>query len=178
MSKKAILPFVIFIVVVGFLAAGLKLNPGRIPSPFVGKPAPAFSLPTLFSADKIITNESLIGKVWLLNVWASWCVGCRIEHPLLNQLSELNFVDIVGLNYKDTRTDANNWLLQHGDPYTTIIFDETGDTGIDYGVYGVPETFVIDKVGIVRLKHIGPLAAEDVEQTLVPLVNLLKGESL
>ena len=116
----------------------------------------------------------MVGKVWLFNVWASWCVACRDEHPLLINLSRQNIVDIVGLNYKDLGTDASNWLKKFGNPYSVIAVDEIGNVGIDYGVYGVPETFVIDKKGIVRMKHIGPLTIDDMENKILPLISSLQ----
>ncbi|WP_424945874.1 DsbE family thiol:disulfide interchange protein [Candidatus Spongiihabitans sp.] len=177
----------VFIIVAGFLAIGLNLNPGEVPSPFIGKPAPEFSLPTLITSDQSqtmltlfkkdrLSKKDLLGKVWLFNVWASWCAACRDEHPLLVQLSRSGLVAIVGLNYKDDAADARQWLRQFGNPYTVIAFDQTGDVGIDYGVYGVPETFIIDKQGIVRLKHIGPLTRDEVQSKIIPLVISLQEE--
>ncbi len=184
-SKKALLPFAIFVLIVGFLAIGLTLKPGEVPSPFIGKPAPKFDLPRLTSMDdagdnaavSTISRSDLDGQVWLLNVWASWCVACRDEHPLLNQLSAGDIVPIVGLNYKDEQLDAINWLNQFGNPYSIVAVDQQGQTGIEYGVYGVPETFVIDKNGVIQLKHIGPLTGKDIEQTIIPLVQKLQGET-
>jgi len=172
---------VVFIALVGFLAIGLNRDPGEVPSPFIGKPAPAFSLPilpetTLFATQPEISNGDMAGKVWLFNVWASWCVACRDEHPLLIGLSRKNLVDIVGLNYKDTVADASQWLHRFGNPYSVIAVDESGNVGIDYGVYGVPETFIIDKKGLIRMKHIGPLTAQDMENKILPLISMLQGE--
>lgn len=186
MFKKALLPFTAFIIIVGFLVIGLNLNPGEVPSPFIGKPAPEFSLPVLITPDQSqttplfkknkLSEKDMLGKVWLFNVWASWCVACRDEHPLLIQLSNRNLVDIVGLNYKDKVQDARKWLQQFGNPYTLIALDEIGNVGIDYGVYGVPETFVIDKQGVIRLKHIGPLTNDDMQNKILPLVTSLQAE--
>ncbi len=159
---------------VALLAVGLTLNPREIPSPFIGKPAPEFLLPALDENASQISNETFKGKVWVLNVWASWCVACRQEHPLLMDVANRKLVTIVGLNYKDKRSDALEWLQRHGDPYRHIPFDEAGNVAIDYGVYGVPETFVIDKAGIVRLKHIGPVTLEDLKNTILPLVSELE----
>jgi cytochrome c biogenesis protein CcmG/thiol:disulfide interchange protein DsbE len=185
--RKTIIPFAIFIAVVAFLAIGLNRDPGEVPSPFIDKPAPGFTLPvlddsilansTLPSTGTTISNKDMAGKVWLFNVWASWCVACRDEHPLLIQLSQKNIVDIVGLNYKDVDTDARIWLKQFGNPYSVIAVDEMGNIGIEYGVYGVPETFVIDKKGVVRLKHIGPLTTADVENKILPLISSLQQEA-
>jgi len=171
--KRFLLPFGIFIVLVLFLLVGLKLNPREIPSPFIGKPAPAFQLSQLNDADKTIAPADMLGQVWLLNVWASWCVSCRQEHPVLMDLARSNLVPIVGLNYKDGRNDGVNTLLQFGNPYRVSAFDANGRVGIDYGVYGVPETFVIDKRGVIRMKYIGPLTAEIITEKLLPLIKEL-----
>ncbi len=167
-----------FIVLAVFLAMGLSLNPRDIPSPFINKPAPDFSLPILAEKDKTLSKSDLADKVWLLNVWASWCGSCRVEHPVFNQLAKKNLVTIVGLNYKDEPFAAKQWLAQLGNPYQVSIMDQDGRTGIDYGVYGVPETFVIDKKGIVRYKHTGPVSVDDVQQILLPLIDKLKAEAV
>lgn len=166
-------PLGIFLVLVVFLGVGLGLNPRQVPSPLIDRPAPAFALPQLHTPEKVIGPESLRGQVWLLNVWASWCVSCRQEHPVLVDLAKSGEVPIYGLNYKDQRDDALRWLLQWGDPYKLSIMDEKGATGIDYGVYGVPETFVIDKAGIIRYKQIGPLTPEVLRDKILPLVRKL-----
>lgn len=173
---KFLLPLILFIVLAIFLAIGLGLNPKDIPSPLIDKPAPAFSLPILATPDKNLSTQDLKGRVWLLNVWASWCVSCRQEHPLLLELAKLNLVTIVGLNYKDEAPAANMWLQQLGNPYTVSIMDKDGRVGIDYGVYGVPETFVIDKRGVIRYKHTGPVVPGDIEQIFLPLVQKLNQE--
>lgn len=173
---KYIFPLVLFIVLAVFLAVGLKLNPRDIPSPLIDKPAPNFTLPILATADKTLSNSELLGRVWLLNVWASWCASCRQEHPIFNQLAKKNVVTIIGLNYKDEPLAAQQWLAQLGNPYQLSIMDQEGRTGIDYGVYGVPETFVIDKKGRVRYKHTGPVTVNDVQQVLLPLIDQLKAE--
>ncbi len=172
---RSLLPLVIFIVVVIFLGVGLTLNPRQVPSPLVDKPAPIFQLQQLHDNDKVFSSEDNIGKVWMLNVWASWCVACRDEHPLLVELSRLGIVPIFGLNYKDQRDTALQWLKQFGDPYVISIADTDGRVGIDYGVYGVPETYVIDKEGIIRYKHIGPVTVKSLEDKILPLINELKG---
>ena len=138
--NRFLLPLGIFIVLVAFLAIGLNLNPREVPSPLIGKPAPAFVLPQLHQPEARFAPKDLQGKVWLLNVWASWCVSCRQEHPILVELAKRNIVPIYGLNYKDPREDALRWLKQFGDPYVLSIADVEGRVGIDYGVYGVPET--------------------------------------
>lgn len=169
-------PLGIFIVLVIFLSIGLKLDPREVPSPLIGKPAPSFTLPSLTQADQTVSPEDFRGKVWLLNVWASWCVSCRAEHPVVNELARTGEVIIVGLDYKDGLEEGIEWLRQRGDPYIASAYDEDGRAGIDWGVYGVPETFVIDKRGIVRYKHTGPLTMKDVTDTLLPLVQELKKE--
>ncbi len=173
---KYLLPLVLFIVLAIFLALGLKLNPKDIPSPLIDKPAPAFSLPILATPETKLSEKDLLGKVWLLNVWASWCVSCREEHPLLLELAKLNVVTIVGLNYKDEAHAAGEWLEKLGNPYQVSIMDVDGRTGIDYGVYGVPETFVIDKRGVIRYKHTGPVGAGDIEKLFLPLLQQLNAE--
>ena len=173
---KYIIPLVLFIIMAVFLALGLKLNPRDIPSPFIDQAAPDFSLPILSEPDKKLSKSDLAGKVWLLNVWASWCGSCRVEHPIFNKLAKKNVVTIVGLNYKDEPMAAKQWLAQLGNPYQVSIMDQEGRTGIDYGVYGVPETFVIDKKGFVRYKHTGPVSVNDVQQILLPLIDKLKAE--
>lgn len=168
------LPLAIFAVLVAFLFVGLGRNPSEVPSPLVGKPAPAFRLQDLHQAGRVVTADDFKGQVWLLNVWASWCVSCRIEHPLLVELAKAKVVPIVGLNYKDNLDEGRAWLVRHGDPYTLSVVDADGRTGIDWGVYGVPETFVVDRLGVIRHKHIGPLDAQALEKTILPLVQKLK----
>jgi cytochrome c biogenesis protein CcmG/thiol:disulfide interchange protein DsbE len=170
-------PLGIFIVLVVFLGIGLNLNPREVPSPKIDKPAPGFQVPQLHEPDKTISQKDMLGKVWLFNVWASWCVSCRQEHPVLVELAKRNVVPIVGLNYKDGRDEGKQWLQQFGNPYVLSAFDADGRVGIDYGVYGVPETFVIDKNGTVRYKHIGPLTPEAVETKVLPLVQELNAKS-
>jgi cytochrome c biogenesis protein CcmG, thiol:disulfide interchange protein DsbE len=155
------------------LAVGLSLNPREVPSPLVGKPAPAFSLPRLDQPGERLSPEALRGKVWVLNVWASWCAPCRDEIPVLMKLAGTKTVPIYGLNYKDRRDEALGLLKQLGDPYTASAVDVDGRVGIDYGVYGVPETYVIDQAGVIRLKHIGPVTPETVERKIAPLLKEL-----
>ena len=175
---KYLLPFLLFIALAVFLALGLKLNPKDIPSPLIDKPAPAFSLPILGIPEKKLSNQDLQGQVWLLNVWASWCVSCREEHPVLLQLAQQSSVTLVGLNYKDQADAAIEWLSKLGNPYTVSLMDSEGRTGIDYGVYGVPETFVIDKRGVIRYKQTGAVTADDLEKVFLPLINQLEAEVL
>jgi cytochrome c biogenesis protein CcmG/thiol:disulfide interchange protein DsbE len=169
------IPLVIFAMLVGFFAVGLMRDPREVPSPFIGKPAPEFKLAELNAADRTFGPDNMRGKVWLLNVWASWCVSCRVEHPLLVEMSKKQVVPIVGLNYKDKREDGLQWLARHGDPYMLSAYDDQGKVGIDYGVYGVPETFVIDKQGVIRYKQIGPITQEALDKTILPLVKKLNG---
>ena len=170
---KFAIPLAVFLGLVGFFAAGLSRDPHEVPSPFIGKAAPAFRLEQLHDAKAAFTPEDMKGKVWLLNVWASWCVSCRVEHPLLVEMSRRNVVPIVGLNYKDKREDGVQWLARFGNPYMLSAHDVEGRVGIDYGVYGVPETFVIDKAGVVRYKQIGPITPEALEKTILPLIRKL-----
>ena len=167
-------PLAIFLVVVGFLYAGLGLNPREVPSPLIGKPAPAFELPILHQPDKRFMPADMKGKVWLLNVWASWCATCREEHPLLVEISRKKLLPILGLNYKDKDPEAKEWLKRFGDPYELSVVDAQGRIGIDYGVYGVPETYLIDAEGVIRYKKIGALTPADVEQKLLPLARSLQ----
>ena len=168
------IPLAIFIILMGFLYVGLNRDPREVPSPLVNKAAPAFALSLLHDPATKLTNADLKGKVWLLNVWASWCVSCRQEHPLLMQLAASNAVPIYGLDYKDKPDAGRAWLAQNGNPYTASAVDLDGRVGIDYGVYGVPETFLIDKQGIVRYKQIGPLTVESLQQKIMPLVKELQ----
>ena len=172
--KKFLLPLALFVVLVGFLAVGLNRNPREVPSPLVDKPAPAFKLAQLAEPDKSFAPEDMKGKVWVLNVWASWCVSCREEHPLLVEFARAGVAPLIGLDYKDQRGDALRWLKQFGNPYDFSAFDADGRVGIDYGVYGVPETYVIDKAGVIRHKHIGPVTVEALEKKIIPLINELK----
>jgi len=154
---KRWLPVIVFFVLVGFFAKGLFLNPREVPSPFIGKPAPAFTLPLVGNEAQTFSPADMKGKVWILNVWAPWCVSCRQEHPVLMALAQSGAVPIVGLNWKDKDREAAQLLAQHGSPYVAVPDDLSGKVGIDYGVTGTPESYVIDKEGIVRMKHIGPI---------------------
>lgn len=170
-------PLAVFLTLVGFLYVGLHRDPHEVPSPLIGKPAPAFALTRLDDSSKTITRDQLLGHVYLLNVWASWCVSCRDEHPILVDYVRTHPVEIYGLDYKDTRTEALAWLEQLGNPYKAALFDADGRVGIDYGVYGVPETFVIDKKGIIRYKQTGPINSDVLTNTLAPLIQSLLKES-
>ncbi|MDQ7990584.1 MAG: DsbE family thiol:disulfide interchange protein [Candidatus Dactylopiibacterium sp.] len=174
MKTRALIPLAVFVALVALLAVGLTLNPREIPSPLIDKPAPAFTLPQLQKEGPLALAD-MRGQVWLLNVWASWCVACREEHPVLVDFARRGVVPVVGLNYKDKRDEALAWLAAHGDPYATSIVDADGRVGIDYGVYGVPETFLVDANGRIRHKHIGPLTPEAIEREILPRIRELKG---
>jgi len=174
--KRFLLPLAIFVALVGFLAVGLTLNPREVPSPLVGKPAPAFTLPQLHDQDKTFSPADMTGKVWLLNFWASWCGGCKDEHPVLMRMAKSGEVPIYGMDYKDQRDEAQTWLRRHGNPYPLTAVDESGRVGINYGVYGVPETYVIDKQGVIRYKQIGPLDDDVVAKRILPLVKELRNK--
>jgi len=171
---KYLIPLAVFLVLVIFFAFGLRLDPREVPSPLIDKPAPAFHLPQLGEAGKTFSPEDLRGQVWLLNVWASWCTACREEHPLLMELSKQGLVPLIGMDYKDTDTDGSGVLSQAGNPYKLVVTDADGRVGIDYGVYGVPETYVIDKAGIIRYKQIGPITIEALRDKILPLIKGLQ----
>ena len=171
---KFLVPLALFLVLAGFLARGLKLDPREVPSPLIGKPAPTFMLSKLDAADQQLRRDDLLGKPWVLNVWASWCAPCREEHPLLVEFARRKVAPVYGLNYKDTRANGMNFLRQLGNPYEVSLFDGDGRVGIDFGVYGVPETFVIDAKGIVRFKHVGPLNPVVIDDKIVPLLKELQ----
>jgi cytochrome c biogenesis protein CcmG/thiol:disulfide interchange protein DsbE len=177
MKRVLLIPLLLFVALAVFLAVGLTRDPREVPSPLVGRPAPGFSLPRL-ALDGTDTGRfspaDMKGKVWMLNVWASWCVSCREEHPLLLDFARSAVVPLVGLNYKDGGADARRWLAQHGDPYVLSAVDADGRVGIDYGVYGVPETYVIDQAGIIRYKQIGPLSADVLHAKVLPLIRDLR----
>jgi cytochrome c biogenesis protein CcmG/thiol:disulfide interchange protein DsbE len=173
MKAWYLIPLALFIAMLGFLGAGLKLDPREVPSPLIDRPVPAFRLQTLDTPSRLLSSEDMRGQVWLLNVWASWCGGCREEHPTLVEFAKTRVVPIVGLDYKDQPDDARRWLDDLGNPYVTSVSDPDGRTGIEFGVYGVPETFIIDKAGIIRHKQIGPITPDILRDTILPLVNKL-----
>lgn len=168
-----LVPLGVFVGLAVMLAVALNRDPREVPSPLIGKPAPTFALPTLGNPERSIAMADMKGKVWMLNVWASWCVACREEHALLVAFAKRGTVPIYGLNYKDQRNDGLQWLAERGDPYRASLFDADGRVGIDFGVYGVPETFIIDKTGTIRFKHIGPLTPEVLTTEIEPLVKKL-----
>ena len=171
---RALLPLGIFVVLVILLAVGLTMDPKRVPSPLIGKPAPAFELPKLHSPQQTFSPDQLKGEVWVLNVWASWCVSCRAEHRVIKRLASMNLVKVIGLDYKDEPKDGRAWLRELGNPYTFSVIDYKGLAGIDWGVYGVPETFIIGKDGLIKHKHIGPVTDKALDEIIVPLLKKLK----
>jgi cytochrome c biogenesis protein CcmG/thiol:disulfide interchange protein DsbE len=194
MKAKFLVPLLLFFGLAGFLAFGLTLNPREVPSPLIDKPAPNFKLARIDDPASAFALEEMRGQVWLLNVWASWCVACRQEHPLLVRMARQKLVPVVGLNYKEVRGDgalnvrgmaleaetalaverARGWLSDHGDPYVLSVLDVDGRVGIDFGVYGVPETFLIDAEGRIRYKHIGPITPDSLQQVIMPKVEELR----
>ncbi|MBK5204905.1 MAG: DsbE family thiol:disulfide interchange protein [Polaromonas sp.] len=168
------IPLLVFLVMGVFLAIGLTMDPREVPSPLIGKMVPEFNLPAVKGRSLGLATANLRGQVSLVNVFASWCVACREEHPVLLELSRQGIVPIHGLNYKDKPDDAQAWLDQLGDPYTRTGADISGRVGIDWGVYGVPETFVIDRDGRIAYKHIGPVTSQVLRDTLIPLITKLQ----
>ena len=171
--KRFLIPLGLFAVLFGFLAIGLNLNPRELPSPLINKPAPTFTLTVLGKEPQQFSPSQVQGQVWILNVWASWCVACQAEHPLLVDFAKRHSTLLVGLNYKDKPDDALAWLATYGDPYKLSLSDRQGLVGIDFGVYGVPETFVIDRGGVIRYKHVGPLTPEVIDKKILPLIGQL-----
>jgi cytochrome c biogenesis protein CcmG/thiol:disulfide interchange protein DsbE len=173
MKARTLIPLALFLALAVFLAVGLKLDPREVPSPLIDKPAPAFATSTLADPARSLKREDLLGKVWILNVWASWCGACQEEHPVLVDFARGRELTLIGLNYKDEREAGKAWLQRFGNPYTDSLFDPQGRIGLDYGVYGVPETFIIDRQGVVRYKHIGPLTPEVLRDKVEPLLKRL-----
>ncbi|MCZ2441860.1 MAG: DsbE family thiol:disulfide interchange protein [Burkholderiales bacterium] len=171
MKLRYVLPLVVFLVLVGFLAVGLQRDPREVPSPLVNKRAPEFSLPLLEDPAVQRTVAQMRGKVWVANFFASWCVPCLAEHPLVSELSRS--VTVVGINYKDKHEDATRWLARNGNSYAMVLVDREGKAGLDYGVYGVPESYVIDKEGVIRYKQIGPITPQALQEVLLPLLKKL-----
>jgi len=177
--KKFLIPISLFALLGLLLAIAIQkmqtgeYSPRNIPSPLIGKPLPDFTLPTLHDPKKTLGNKDFKGKVVLINFWASWCAACKQEHPFLMQIARNKQVPLIGLNYKDPRDAALATLRAEGDPYNVSIVDADGRVGIDWGVYGVPETYVVDRSGVIRYKHIGPITPESWEKTLLPLIRQL-----
>ena len=172
---KFLIPLAVFFTLVGFLFKGLYLDPREVPSPLIDKPAPEFALTQLDKPEQTIRRADMLGKVWMLNVWASWCEACREEHPYIVEFAKLKALPIYGLDYKDQRDPAEQWLAERGNPYDASLFDASGRVGIDFGVYGVPETFIIDKQGVIRFKQIGALTPEVLAGKVLPLLRKLNG---
>lgn len=172
---RYLVPIIIFAGMVGFFYVGLQKDPHVLPSALIDKPAPSFQLTQLHDPEKTFSPADMKGKVWLLNVWASWCEACRSENPLFLQIAKTTDVPLYGLNYKDQRDDAKQWLRQFGNPYVLSVADLDGFVGIDFGVYGVPETFLIDKEGIIRYKHVGPVSPKDWREIIMPKIQELRG---
>ena len=173
MKARFLVPLLLFGVIAIFLALGLKLDPREVPSPLIGKSAPGFSLPSLNDPQKMVSNEDFKDQVWLFNVWATWCVSCRAEHATLVNLNKQIDVPIVGLDWKDETATAQQWLRSLGNPYEAVAFDSTGRTAIDWGVYGAPETYLIDQQGIIRYKYTGPLTDQIIRDKIIPLIKEL-----
>ena len=173
MNKFLLLPLVLFIALVGFLLIGLHRDPHEVPSPLINKPAPDFKLSHLKEPGKTFSPQEMRGKVWVLNFWGTWCVACREEHPLLIQYSKTGAVPIIGIDYKDERATALQLLEDEGNPYTVTASDPEGRLSIDYGVYGAPETFLIDRNGVIRYKQIGPITEEAWQKEILPRVKQL-----
>jgi len=167
-----LLPVVLFLALGVLLAVGLKIadHKTEIPSPLIGKKMPAFTLPVLGQGDKTVSSQDLLGKPFLLNVWASWCPTCRYEHPVITQLAETGIVRVIGLNYRDEADDAQQWLRRFGNPYEFSLADKSGRVGIDFGVYAAPESFLVDADGNVVFKQIGAMTDEVIEQEILPRV--------
>jgi cytochrome c biogenesis protein CcmG/thiol:disulfide interchange protein DsbE len=174
MKLRFLLPLLLFLVLVVFLGVGLQRDPREVPSPLIGQSAPAFTAPTLDRPDRVFASQDLLGHVWVFNVWASWCAPCRQEHPQLMALQRAGVARLVGLNYKDKPQDAQRMLLRDGDPFDVNVIDTDGKVGINYGVYGVPETYVVDAKGVIQLKHTGPITPADLEKKILPLIARLK----
>jgi cytochrome c biogenesis protein CcmG/thiol:disulfide interchange protein DsbE len=168
-ASRYLLPLAIFLLIVFFLWRGLGLNPRAVPSPLIGKPAPAFTVPLLSDPSQTLSAKELRGQVYLLNVWGSWCVSCREEHPMLVELAQRKRIPLYGLNWKDKHEDAVAWLERFGDPYVASGVDREGRVAIDFGVYGAPETYLIDREGVIRFKHTGPLTRAVIEEQILPL---------
>ncbi len=170
MKVRFVIPLILFLIIIVLLWRGLFLHPTEIPSPLINKPVPIFALSTLSDATHIMTQKNFLGHITVFNVWASWCEACAAEQAFLLTLSQKADFILAGLNYKDENLAAKKWLLQYGNPYAWVLVDKTGAVAIDWGVYGTPETFVIDKKGMIRYKHIGPLTPEAWEKNIKPLI--------
>ncbi|MEZ5465074.1 MAG: DsbE family thiol:disulfide interchange protein [Lysobacteraceae bacterium] len=173
---RRLLPLIVFLGLGLLMLVGIRISadrdPDALPSPLLNQPAPGFALPELHMPDRIVRSEELAGAPYLLNVWGSWCPSCRIEHPVITQLAQSGTLRVIGYNYKDERADALRWLGQFGDPYELIVVDEDGRTAIDWGIYGAPETFLVDAEGVIRFKLVGPLSDDIIERDILPRIGL------
>ncbi|KGM57240.1 thiol:disulfide interchange protein [Lysobacter arseniciresistens ZS79] len=178
-SKARWLPLIVFGLLAALLLAGVILsrqgNREALPSPLIGKPAPAFELPVLHEAGRLVSSQELLGEPYLLNVWGSWCPECRVEHPVLTRFAETKRIRVIGYNLKDEHADALRWLEQFGNPYWLVLTDYTGENAIDWGIYGAPETFLVDAAGVIRWKHVGPVSEQVIADELVPLLDEVDG---
>ncbi|MAL03825.1 MAG: DsbE family thiol:disulfide interchange protein [Arenimonas sp.] len=175
---KRLIPLLAFAALAVLLGVGVMMNAGKdtsaIPSPLVGKMAPDFALPVLDEPDRIITRDDLLGEPYLLNVWGSWCPACRDEHPVITELAESGRIRVIGYDYKDEADDARRWLQQFGNPYALVITDVEGRAALDWGIYGAPESFLVDAQGLIRWKFVGPLTPEVVQTQLLPVLESLE----
>lgn len=175
---KRLIPLLAFAALAVLLGVGVMMNSGKdtsaIPSPLVGKMAPDFALPVLDEPDRIITRDDLLGEPYLLNVWGSWCPACRDEHPVITELAESGRIRVIGYDYKDEADDARRWLQQFGNPYALVITDVEGRAALDWGIYGAPESFLVDAQGLIRWKFVGPLTPEVVQTQLLPVLESLE----
>ncbi|HEY5632800.1 MAG TPA: DsbE family thiol:disulfide interchange protein [Burkholderiaceae bacterium] len=169
-ALKFLLPLAVFLGLGAFLLLGLDRNPRELPSPLLGKAAPLRAVPHLDDPSKSWSPEQMRGKVWLLNIWGSWCAGCQVEHPVLNDFARTGLAPLVGMAWRDKPDASKAWLARLGDPYEVSLTDPDGLVAIDWGVYGAPETFLVDKAGIIRYKHIGPIDAQAMSTKLVPMI--------
>lgn len=175
-SLRFILPALVIVVLVALLGYGLTRNPSEIPSALIGRDAPAFEVPRLQQPTQLFTQKMFQGQVSVVNVWASWCVSCRAEHPLMEELAGRTQAKVYGLNYKDERSDALHWLKRYGNPFAAIAYDHKGEVGFNWGVAAVPETFVLDRRGVIRYKQVGPVDQKTLDDTLLPLLKRLERE--
>ncbi|HPF73543.1 MAG: DsbE family thiol:disulfide interchange protein [Rhodanobacteraceae bacterium] len=177
---RRVLPLIVFIALGVLMLVGIRIsadrNPDALPTPLLNQPAPGFSLPELHQPERTVSSEELAGTPYLLNVWGSWCPSCRIEHPVVTRLAQSGKLRVIGYNYKDERDDALRWLGQFGDPYEMIVVDEDGRTAIDWGIYGAPETFLVDADGIIRFKLVGPLSDDIIEKDILPRLGMPQGK--
>lgn len=174
---KKFLPLILFVVLAGFLYTGLGLDPKKLPSPLIGKAFPNLQVEDFNTAEIYAVEDKLQGKISLVNVWASWCVTCRAEHEMLMHIAKTNSLQILGINYKDTKKDGNIFLTRLGNPYDLIVFDQLGKLGLELGVYATPETFIIDQQGIIRFKRVGELTLRIWERQILPLISQLKNNA-